>query len=200
MADPANRASAANPAFHRRVLCDAERAHLTAGSDTALWAHWAAKETAYKALKPTCPSLVFAHRLFVVSTTETFATQSGRGEGVVDVDALSVSVCWEWTGDYVHCVTTLLPAAVYAVAPLDALRREVAFSELAAREALSDESVAVRVLALQLLAHSGIEGASIERSTRKQRAMPPRILHPTKEIALSLSHDARFAAAALRLP
>ena len=52
-----NEKSAANPKFVERVLSPPERhAYSQSGSDDRiLWAHWAAKEAAYKALRKIDP-------------------------------------------------------------------------------------------------------------------------------------------------
>ncbi len=68
LADPETRLGGLHPRFVERVFCAAERERLAASRSRHVlhWALWAAKESAYKALKRLAPETVFAPREFEV--------------------------------------------------------------------------------------------------------------------------------------
>lgn len=68
LADPETRLGGLHPRFVERVFCAAERERLAASRSRHVlhWALWAAKESAYKAVKRLAPETVFSPREFEV--------------------------------------------------------------------------------------------------------------------------------------
>ena len=201
-----NEKSAANPKFVERVLAPPERhAYSQNGSDgRILWAYWAAKEAAYKALRKVDPELVFAHRRFVVHQKNTTALHGthGSAQGTVMHEARRVPVIWVWNDDWLHCLTKDGPSEPdYRVCSLSQFRPGKSFVATRESRSLSDASVAVRQLASELLHELGVPGAQIVRPSASRRRGPPQVLQhgePRTDIDISLSHDGRYAAAAVR--
>lgn len=198
-----NKNSAANPRFVERILARREHRAVSAATNghLACWAYWAAKEAAYKALRKTTTDLAFAHRKFFVEPTSAAAFDAGKGtaSGTVRHGACDVAVTWDWCEDWVHCVTD--GGSVYRVSTLPRLQRMPSFAVLKTQDSLPDASVAARVLALTLLEPFGIDQARIVRQPAGRRLGPPRVAKGTvvdDTIDISLSHDGRFVAAAVR--
>ncbi len=203
---PANQASAANDRYRQRVLSVDEYDVVAAAVDPAraLWLHWAAKESAYKALRRGNVYLQFLHRKFCVTVTEhdVLPNGSGRARGTVQHALDRVDVVWEWCDDWMHCmVVDAHLSSVHGVKPTAELLTDPLAARLAGAEKLSAESVAARVLGLRLLEDCGVPHARIQRGRRPDgRARAPQVVSDDGtrvNVLLSLSHDGRFAAAAL---
>ena len=202
-----NRLSAANPRYVDRVLAPQERnsPSFVPRVDRVFWAYWAAKETAYKSLIKTDPALVFAHRCFVVHPAAgiEWTAETGSATGVVVHANDSVPIRWRWQKDWVHCLTDSKTGEThYRVATLSDCRQHASFAGLKKVMGQSDASVAARSLALSLLSRCGIDDAQIVREPSARLTGPPRVMRDGQVISdvdISLSHDGRFAAAAVRV-
>lgn len=199
-----NLRSAANQRYRERVLAGSEHRALCQRrhASRAFLAYWAAKEAAFKALSRGRPALVFAHRQFVVREDAAApigsAQRAARGE--VEHSGIRIPVRWHWTDDWVHCFTATGNSTVeWEVRALAHCSVSPAASVACDDAALSDESRAVRSLAVALLCAQGIDDARVQSSTRNGRRGPPTVIcsgHPREDVCLSLSHDGRFVAAA----
>lgn len=203
---PANQASAADDRFHRRVLATDEYAVVAAAPDPAraLWMHWAAKESAYKALRRGNVDPRFLHRKFHVTVKEYDQPEDtcARAWGVVQHDHRCVVVAWQWSADWLHCtVIDGLELSSCDVRLTDELLGDARVAQVDETDKLLPEAVAARVLALQLLEARGVCNARIQRGRRPDgRARAPQVIladGSDSDVLLSLSHDGRFAAAAL---
>jgi phosphopantetheinyl transferase (holo-ACP synthase) len=178
-----------HPRFEQRVFTEAERAAL-AGSPCRLrlhWALWAAKESAYKALKQLDPALVFSPRELEVAL-DPGARGGPRARdlvtGRVVRGSLGLDVQIRFCGESVHAI-----ARSRASGPARFLS-----TVEAARE---DAGVAVRRLAASAIgATLGLEPAELRISGR-----PPLVLRGGErlDLSLSLSHHGRFVAFAAAL-
>lgn len=201
---PDNRNSAANRRYAERVLAPDEMKLLTgaAWDDRVLWTCWAAKEAAYKALVKTDPKLIFAHRRFLVcpETTDAFDDTDGRTDGVVRYETEWVPVTWHWTDDWVHCQTGLASEQSWQMGLVEDYRATPAFNELQQSSQLPDASVVSRLLAYSLLRDHGAGDVGIvrERAARRRAPWLERQGQPVRDLDISLSHDGRYAAAAIR--
>ncbi|NNF16976.1 MAG: 4-phosphopantetheinyl transferase family protein [Gammaproteobacteria bacterium] len=203
-----NRSSATNPHYVNRVLADPELELLDIADDRhlAFWALWAAKEAAYKALTKDQPELAFIHRHFVVESETPLTSSEHRttATGQVCHGRQKIPVLWEWTPDWIHCITTSsAEPARYSVGTIRKLGSNASFVKMQQSGNLSDESIAARLLALSLLAQSGWNDVQVDRPAIGQHRGPPRIMQSGNVLAnlqISLSHDGRFAAAAVACP
>jgi len=179
LADPETRDL--HPRFDERVFAPRERALLSACSSPHVlrWALWAAKESAYKALRRLDPHLVFSPKRFAVELPGSFPEGRGRVIGQVahGEQVLDVEVCVE--GELLHAVSRDSRSAQASVlARVD--------------RADSDPSAAVRRLAAAALGPAlGLDPAGIRIVGR-----PPVARHRGRRLAahVSLSHHGRFVA------
>jgi phosphopantetheinyl transferase (holo-ACP synthase) len=181
--------------FDARVFGDRERAAIAADADEEVrrWAHWAAKESAYKVAKRADAATVFSPVKFEVELDGVFEPgHDGELSGRVRHGSAVFPVTVSRRGDCVHAVAagpggcpTELRAAV-GLYPDDA--------------GADSPSRAVRRLAIRELATLLATPARdlVVRSTERI----PRLLHRDgRDVAiLSLSHHGRFVAYACRLP
>ena len=181
LADPETRLDALHPRFEERVFRAVERDLLEASrSRHALhWALWAAKESAYKAVKRLVPETVFSPKEFEVALSPLPpAGAAGQATGwVLHRDRLF--------GLQVH----LDGARVHAVAKLDAAAGGVLWK---VGRALGEPGAAVRRLAAAAIGSAlGLDPAGL-RIVRR----PPVATHPDGRLAAdgSLSHHGRFVA------
>ncbi len=181
LGDPEVHPSALHPRFVERVLAEAERRRVERSPDRhrALWAHWAAKEAAFKLVQKLRPGTIFAHRSFEVA----------EGLGAVRHGSLRLGLALDVGADRVHAL------AFTGEAP-PPCRVE------AIRGPPGDE--ARRIVRGLLAACLGCEPAALElvRDPDPRRADglgPPRALlrGAPVDADLSLSHHGRFAAAAV---
>jgi phosphopantetheinyl transferase (holo-ACP synthase) len=196
LGDPECRLESLHPRWAGRVFAESERAALErAGGGPGegpearserrrlAWALWAAKESAYKAVKRRDPRTVFAPASFVVELSDL-----PPGEGVVagrvrhSGERLAVAV--RLAGDYVHAVA----ASGTAASPVRA----------AVERAVEDASGAARRLAI---AHVG-RALGIPPDTLAVAGRPPVLRRHGRPLdaCLSLSHHGRFVAFACAGP
>jgi phosphopantetheinyl transferase (holo-ACP synthase) len=202
--EPENLGKCGNERFLDRVLTVAERTLVVDAkeSDALLWSFWAAKEAAYKAVSRGDPSVCSIPRRYHVfldsgNSGATGADSMGpegrlAGRVVTPVGEFALQIIL--TEDYVHAVVTESAAGfagiTHRVDRADAkdggdasqfVRRQL-LGEIARRLDCPLEDLAVR---------KGQSGSG-----------PPEVYFRDQPLAveLSLSHDGRFAAFALRLP
>jgi phosphopantetheinyl transferase (holo-ACP synthase) len=187
LADPETRLDGLHPRFSERVFTQAERSLLDACADRPrlLWSLWAAKESAYKALKQAEPDLVFSPRELEVTLEPESPPGSGCTAGVVACRDLVLDVCIRLADGSVHAVARGPGCA--AVRVLSAVE-----------PAGADPGLAVRRLATRVI------GAALEvdETVLRISGRPPRVVQRGSrlDIALSLSHHGRFVAFAAGLP
>lgn len=205
--EPGNLKSAANPRYRQRVLARSEQQALAQAPHPRVFlAYWAAKEATFKALGRNAPALIFAHRRFVVTedASAPIAGDQGCARGLVVHAGVRMRVRWDWTDQWVHCMTVpragnvswqVRAADDYSIIP-------VAPGDLPGAR-LSQASLAVRSLAVAMLSTQGINEARVHNDVRRDRRGPPFVMcdgHRRDDVCLSLSHDGRFVAAAVATP
>lgn len=186
--------------FVARVCTAAEREAVAsaANPDRELWALWAAKEAAFKAIRKADHGIRFIPRNFEVEFPRTRTAQS---PGLVRHGSrlLACSLCA--TDDYVHaiCRCPAEGASAQARGELYSAVRKLPADPVAAPEGADaghrPESAAARRLLEELaLRHAGLRGRVI-----REDDLPPRLVCDSEDqvIDISLSHDGRYAAAAL---
>jgi len=184
LADPETRLGGLHPRWGGRVFCAAERHTLEASRSRHRlhWALWAAKESAYKALKRLEPWAIFSPREFEVELSDLPETGPGVAAGRVvhqgEVFGLEVRL----DGASLHAVATIQEEA------------RILFS---VEEAPCDPGVAARRLAATAIGSAlGLDPADVEIVGR-----PPVAMHRGHPLAVgvSLSHHGRFVAFACAL-
>ena len=163
--------------------------------DAMLWALWAAKESAYKAVSKSDPAVGSAPGHYPVQLDS--ITTSHDAFGVVVTPKGPVMVKIEFGAEYVHCLglfgpKDILPSIVYDAGPI--CKRDIngkSISEI--------ESAAVRYLAIKGIASylkMAEKDISIFRHKKNNKRMPPAVSAKgySKPMDISLSHDGRFAA------
>ncbi|MCF8111267.1 MAG: 4'-phosphopantetheinyl transferase superfamily protein [Desulfobacteraceae bacterium] len=186
----------ADPRFVERVLTELEKRGLKGAEsgDTYLWALWAAKETAYKALAKVYPGIPsWPGKYEVIPDGEISGESCGA---VVQTPRDPVRVILFISRDYIHCIggvpgnvsTDMIIHGVEEVASCTGVRARARAESAAARGA------AVRsIAACMALAEKDID---IRRHRSDGRLGPPMVYIGGKaaQIDLSLSHHGRFAA------
>jgi phosphopantetheinyl transferase (holo-ACP synthase) len=163
--------------FIRRFLSSREEAHVLRAERPAeaLWAHFAAKEAVFKALKKLDPHTPVPWKAISIEGTEArFESHLAR-------------LSWQWGRSYVHCHAWLgktLPPSPW-------IRVETG---------TEDGSRRLRELAKIELEGAGFPGCEIRRDEGPERWRPPRIYREGKlwrEAEVSFSHDGPHVALAL---
>lgn len=190
--------SAINPDYARRILSKTEWEHYLASGKSAqlLWLFWSAKEAAYKSMRDD-DELIFSHARFDVRPhcIATLKATTGRATGAVRSGDHEVPVRWDWTPDFVHCVSgsdlAITRASVRAIRDLDDPQYRSRYADL------PEPSRAVRHLAHQLLGGM-LEVPGSLRISRHARRAPELVLGDAvwEKARVTLSHDDRFVAAA----
>lgn len=186
----------ADQRFVARVLTESEKHGLERAEsrDTYLWALWAAKETAYKAIAKVFPGIASWPGKYEVIPDRAILGESCGA--VVQTPADPVRVVFFINKDYIHCLGGL-PGEVFP----DSIVRGV--EEIAsctgAREHARQESAVARRAAVRGVAECmNLEESDIEikRIRRNGRLGPPMVYIRGKvgPVDLSLSHHGRFAA------
>ena len=197
--------------FETRVFADEERRAIAEDEDpqACRWAHWGAKEAAYKLARQLDPSFVFSP-VKLVAHFEPRASRDGsdgrasslgrrarprerRGRLTLTAGpreaAMTVELRSFETGEFVHVVA--LPAGSDWGA--------VAMAVDALGEGAEDPGLAVRRLALRAIARElGVDSARLSIG-RRGRIPTVELDGRTTKLALSLSHHGRFVAFAFRL-
>ena len=192
-----------HPRFVQRVFGVAERAFV-AESPERMWLHWAAKEAAYKALNRIDPQIAFSPVRF----------EFDYSNGWVEYEAYRLPCRCRMTPQYVSVVCATDQAMLRGdrlrswVSPVVEQVPSNGFSGRAS-SALSEESQAVRMLALgEIASLSGIDldllevctlaeahvprGVSSSAASRRRLAPRLKVRGRISEDLLSFSHDGRF--------
>lgn len=208
LTDAETRSGATHPRFLARVCRDEEIARIAAAADPRrmLWAHWAAKESAFKALRKLRPALPFIPRRFAVSFDIPRDGEPWLGSVEVDGHAAAVRVGHET--DYLHAVAEAQasptdrprPVAAALLMGVHELPVTEVFPAPSARAgALS--AAARRHLIAALAGHLGCAESDLAVVRPATPGIPPCVTLRGKPSALdvSLSHHGRLVAfAALR--
>ncbi|MGZ3694258.1 MAG: hypothetical protein ACXWQO_08655 [Bdellovibrionota bacterium] len=150
------------------------------------------------------PGLIFSHAKFALGD-ETLKTirrcdsPSGKLSAETTYENALLSIQWEWTSDYVHCVAS----DQRWVGEVETLNedKEMAsvLSALEEQSVHSQASREVRLLAKRLLSENhSLNKPEIVRRRDASRFLPPELLIEGSQVPgidLSLSHDGRFVAA-----
>lgn len=191
--DPETAPAARHPRFAARVCGAGElRVIEAAGSpNRVLWAYWAAKESAFKALRKRVATLPFVPRHFAVRL------RGGNDGGILHAEVrvadLRAAVEIQETADHLHAIACALPVGV--AAPLAPCCRVVSAVHLIG-EATSHSASARACLARALSQHLGCRPADLAITDPPHRGAPPIVLvrgFPML-IDVSLSHHGRLVA------
>jgi len=185
--------------FVQRVLTVEERHELlrSESPDTLLWAFWAAKETAYKAVSKIYPDLSSAPgRFYVMFDSPKPGGLSGHMDGRVKTPGATARIRVFFHENHVHCIGTTaarnglneISWGVRAISPGGKNKHPHVC-----------ESAFVRKFAKERIArHTGRHGNDIriQRDNMAQGLGPPIVYFNGKkaDLDISLSHDNRFVA------
>jgi phosphopantetheinyl transferase (holo-ACP synthase) len=205
LSDPRNRGKSRDLPFMQRVFTPSERDRI-AGSenpDRELWTLWAAKETAYKVLSKSLPSLSSAPGLFAVtlSSPGPSAVRSEALRGKVACLSGRVAIRIYRSDEYAHCVGTDEDINLAEGIIVQVIR----LADGTGASPLPDESRLTRDAAAQRLsAHLDLKAEEIEiRRIKKDRGLGPPVVYARGEkttVDISLSHDGCFGAFAFVPP
>ena len=192
LAAPCNLGKSGDGRFCGRVFTAEERA-LIAGSprsDTHLWAFWAAKEAAYKAVSRGDPAVCSIPRQYrVVLETADAAETAARLDGKVITPRGEMALRIAVTADYVH--------ALAAATETDITRLCRRVDRLKGTEGDADPSAFVRGKLLREIARRlGCPAADLSVVKDPDDSGVPRVLFRGRVLTakVSLSHDGRFTA------
>lgn len=173
-----------------------------------LWAIWAAKEAAYKALKKQFPSLIFSHKLFEV-TQDTLLELSELTEGkeitgILLYNKQLANIKWQYNTNFIHCIAVLTnkifnnwQSIHYNITenldPIDITTIKQHFTDRELNSIYSEQSLNTRFYAKQFLkSHNVDEKVEIIRINNS----PPTLFLGRKKLnhEISISHDGKFMA------
>ncbi len=194
--------------FLAKVLTKAEKGVLRQcwDPDRFLWAFWAAKETAFKAVSKTVPKISASPKRYPVvwdrikeigncedGGSETGTCEAGIYEGVVETPARPVAVRAFLSSSHVHCV-----GATGGAKGLDDLCfGDARIDSKGIKPSPAKQSQRVRKMARENLAGvlDLLPGDIRIRRNRKNPGPPRVYINQRKtDISISLSHHGRFAA------
>jgi len=178
-----------------RVLTACERRAIKRSDhpDQLLWAFWAAKETAYKAINKLYPDVSSSPGLYEVQLEEGAPAASG----VVCTPKTEVPVRILFHPEYVHCFGGLTGSG-----HLDAIKWGVGTIDKNSGSVSERESQSARRLAASHIAdilHCDPRDIVISRQNHHAKSDLPKVYVKGKpaDMDISLSHDGRFAAFAV---
>lgn len=182
--------------FIKRVLtpCEQRMLHHSEHPDTLVWALWAAKETAFKAVSKSYPNISSAPGRYPVILDSKKSSHSSKGEVMTPNGSVEIRI--DLHEDYIHCI------GIFSLADnLDSIVSgigEIDTNTLAGQmDSISEkESFAVRRLAKKGIASCLHVNEQDIQIIRHKKAHPPTVLAKgkMKNMEISLSHDGRFAA------
>lgn len=184
--------------FVERVLTPGELAVLGRRQypDALLWAFWAAKEAAYKAISKTVPRVSSAPRRYGV--TIDFAKRPDTASGCVTTPCGIAPIRIYFHKEFIHCIAS-------ADCPRGLTDIRYGWQEIApgGLPVSVRESQAVRKAAIVRIAaflSCDPDDVRIIRTTGPSGQGPPRVhvRNKSEQIDVSLSHDGRFVAYAFR--
>ena len=198
---PEARGKSGDARFMERVLTTRERQAIERSTcpDRLLWAFWAARETAYKAVNKRYPSVSSAPGRYEVQLEDDAESDSGVHplRGIVHTPKGPVPVRVMFHPDYVHCIggypwSGNLDSMEWGVGAIDETSESV--SE---RESRSSRQLAASRIADIL--HCDPQDIVISKQNHHSKTGPPKIYVKGKPayMDISLSHDGRFAAFAV---
>lgn len=181
--------------FVERVCRPDEAAAIAAAADPnrLLWAYWAAKEAAFKALHKLCPELRFLPRRFAVGFHGASPAERLRGE--VTVDGLRAEVEVESATNHLHAIA-------HAPFPGEGLRHaEVHTVRRIARATTTSgglRAAARAELAALVARQVGCAPSAVRVASSRRRGEPPLVTVAGHDVALdvSLSHHGTLVACA----
>ena len=198
---PEAKGKAENKRFMQRVLNpDEQQAVLNSDhADSFLWAFWAAKESAYKAVSKIYPDVSSAPRRYPVILDS--VKINNIATGIVNTPHSTVPVKIFFNKEYVHCIgitgdALSLKNIVYDTEKINPEKIPGADS-ISEKESLFARNLAKKHIASCLQIKE--QDIQIIRHKNLNRINPPMIYVKGKkqEIDISLSHDGGFAAYAL---
>src|SRR5262245_8513603 len=109
LSDPEAALAAHHERFLTRICGPTEIASIAIAADPTrmLWAHWAAKESAFKALRPVCPRIPFVPRRFIVEFAR--GNDGGIMHGCVRMADNVFTVAVHCHTDGLHAISSLIP-------------------------------------------------------------------------------------------
>lgn len=194
--DPETRRETFRPRFDERVFDPTERRAIARDQDEhgRRWAHWAAKEAAYKLARQIDSKFVFSPSNLVARFTEDVDVASGvrerRGtldlpEGLLSGDRRVLQLFAEERDGYVHAV------AIPGGADRDAIVHSISMVDDQSRSSEIVREMATAEIARNL----GIEAARV--AIGKRGRVPTVLIDAAPSaITISLSHHGRFIASA----
>ena len=188
--EPANAGKSRDSRFLKKILTSAEIKFVqnARNPDTALWSHWACKETAYKVIKKSCLDAAFLPRQWTVVFNKTKSKYS-EGEVIIP-DKGKVYIRLFPNLQYVHCIGS------DSIAALDELIWRV--DVLPEKEKNNPSFYSRYCLGHSLAKHFSLNyhHIKIKRTRENGELQPPRVYVNGRkaDIDISLSHDGRFVA------
>jgi len=183
--------------FMERVFNSSEQRMVfnTVHPDSILWALWAAKESAYKAVSKFNPVVGSAPKHYPVKLNSLNNNNVATGTVVSPIGPVVIKI--EFHQDYVHCLGLFGPKSMFSTIVYSA--EPISKKDTGGKSTSEIESAAVRYLAAKRLASylkMAVCDISIVRLKKNNQRMPPKVYakgHP-QPMDISLSHDGRFAA------
>lgn len=180
--------------FVERVLTRDEQSALRRSEhpDALLWAFWAAKEAAYKAISKRFPDISSAPRRYPVAIEA--QKRRGAASGIVNTPRGRVFVRIFFYEDCIHCIASTgspahLPDIVHGMGEIGPGRGPASARESAAVRKVAGARIAAFLGRLP-------EDVRILRKTGPRGLSPPTVYIRGEKapIDISMSHDGRFAA------
>jgi len=192
--------------FIKRVLTTREWAatEISDCPDQLLWAFWAAKETAYKAISKIHPDISSSPGQYEVQLESGTASASGihPASGIVHTPKGLVPIRILFHPDYVHCIggytgSGNLDGMAWGVGTIDAAPKSGSAESISERESRSARQLAVSHIANIL--HCDPGDILISKQNHPSPSGWPKVTVKGKPAGMdiSLSHDGRFAAFAV---
>lgn len=197
--DPETRCAAQHPRFESRAFSPGERARWRdlppRERHWLRWAHWAAKESAYKALRRSDATLCFTPSRFAVEFASAPGARGAEGteplEGWVRAGGRALALRVERSHDHLHALACVSPATLDE---LCAVVRQIS--------ATANPRRAVRVLLRESLASGAAQGVTpiLERRGRvpvlriRARTWPVSLSHHGRQVAAVFPREAATAA------
>jgi phosphopantetheinyl transferase (holo-ACP synthase) len=174
---------------------------LSENPDSILWAIWAAKETAYKAVSKSIPDITSAPRYYPVALV--CGNREAEAFGAVYTPGGVVPVKIFFHSDYVHCIggtgcSRNLEEILFGLGEIGSDEEHFSYS-LAEQESLAARKLIKNRIASCLGRNPDDIHVVYENDHRDQG--PPKVSFKGQKdpIDISLSHDGRFAAYAFLL-
>jgi phosphopantetheinyl transferase (holo-ACP synthase) len=196
--------------FLARVFSFEEQTSILNNPDnnTILWAIWAAKEAAYKALKKILPELIFSHNKFNLTQQTLINLQNIKTNntitGVLLYQNYYCHIKWEYNTDFIHCIAVYNKLSSWEIinynitdistnaVSIDHMRQ--CFTQRELSSIFTEQSLKTRFYAKEFLKlHNFDANIEIVRFNNN----PPMLLIKEQQLInndISLSHDGRFVA------